>query len=175
MRLQLDDNQNSGTIQRVVLLALIIVIAVAITLLLLADRSHPTVNKSVARTGCVTQQFTIGDSGSCVGTIQTLVNFMETDGLTECPFPGGSRLTATNSYDAATQKQVQIVQGWENCYNKQEGSSLRIDANGIVATSTWSELCTYAYHYPMQAGARVSPYRQAAMTAGKNAGCGELF
>jgi hypothetical protein len=119
----------------------------------------------------VARQFAPGSSGACVSDIQTMVNFMETDGLTECPFTGAKTLAITGMYDTTTQYQVKTVQTWNNCYNKQEGSSSVIAANGIVGTSTWSELCTYAYQYQKQVAESTSPYLKASVAAGKNAGC----
>jgi hypothetical protein len=104
-----------------------------------------------------------------------MVDYMQTGGLTECTFNGGNLLTIDGTFDAATKSQVQVVEKWENCYNKQEGSSVTIDTSGIVNTAAWSELCTYAYHYPLQSNSTVSSYRQKSLAAGKDAGCSELF
>jgi hypothetical protein len=96
---------------------------------------------------------------------------METDGLNQCPFTGSSILSINGSYDTNTQDQVKVVQTWLNCYNKQEGQPIVDTANGIVGTSTWSGLCTYAYQYPSQANQSSSQYLKASIAAGKNAGC----
>jgi peptidoglycan hydrolase-like protein with peptidoglycan-binding domain len=120
---------------------------------------------------CTSKQFTLGSSGNCVDDIQTMVNFMETDGLTQCPFTGSSTLSVNGSYDTNTQSQVKVVQSWLNCYNQQEGEAGTSSVNGVVGTSTWSGLCTYAFQYPSQANQSTSPYLKLSIAAGKNAGC----
>jgi hypothetical protein len=100
-----------------------------------------------------------------------MVNFVETDDLTQCPFVGAQILQSSGIYDAATASQVKVIQNWFNCYNRQEGDKSTISANGNVGESTWSELCTYAYQFPKGSGSSVSPYLKASIIAGKNAGC----
>jgi hypothetical protein len=151
---------------------LIIICAVAI---FFKNHAHNQPTSTTHYSGCVAQQLTVGSNGSCVNDVQTMIDFMESDGLTECRFTGGALLPINGTYDSATAAQVQVIEKWENCYNKQEGSDVTIGTSGTVTTSTWSEVCTYAYHYPAQASSGPSSYRAASLTAGKNAGCAELF
>lgn len=157
----------------IAVLVVILVIGI-VGFLLIHKKPHPAAMSTV-KTGCVSQQYTVGSSGSCVSDIQNLVNFIETNGLTECVFNGGQRLTVSGTYDTTTQTQVAVLQEWENCYNHQEGSPVTIGTSGNVNTATWSELCTYGYEYPSKSGSTISPYRQAGLAAGKAAGCAELF
>jgi len=100
-----------------------------------------------------------------------MINFMETDDLTQCPFKGAATLGMNGVYNAATAQQVTVVQNWFNCYNRQEGEQATVAVDGKVAEPTWIDLCTYAYQYPQNAGTSVSPYLKASLAAGKNAGC----
>jgi hypothetical protein len=153
-------------------LAIVIIFALIIggAFSLLHHSSKSTATQIVA-SGCIAKQFSVGSSGNCVSDVQNMVNFMETDNYNQCPFSGMAKLTISGVYDAATQTQVKVVQSWENCYNKQEDSTTRIVASGNVGTSTWSELCTYAYQYPKQSNSSTSPYFKASIAAGKDAGC----
>ncbi len=153
-------------------LVVIIICAVAI---FIVNRTPSQATTTTHYSGCVAQQLEAGSSGACVSDVQTMVDFMESDGLTECKFTGSAELPINGTYNAATKTQVQVVEQWENCYNKQEGSTVTIGTSGNVTTATWSELCTYAYHYPAQTSSSLSSYRQASLAAGKNAGCPELF
>lgn len=131
---------------------------------------HP--KKVAKRTGCIAQQLSSESSGMCVRDVQTMVDYIETAGLSECPFTNGKPLDIDGIYDRTTEQQVESVQAWMNCYNKQEGSTnASIPTNGIVNSLLWSQLCTYAYRFPLQSSSNTSPYRQAAITAGKNADC----
>lgn len=136
-----------------------------------ASTSARTTSGAVAGSGCVARQFTVGSTGNCVSDIQTMVNYIETAGLIECPFPGAAQNPASGTYDAATQTQVKIVQSWVNCYNKEEGVTTAINADGNVGASTWPELCTYGYKFPALAKQSTSPYFQQTLAAGKDAGC----
>jgi hypothetical protein len=101
-----------------------------------------------------------------------MVDFMETNtNYNQCPFTGKASLSVNGMYDSDTQTQVEVVQNWENCYNKQEGSGIRVNANGNVGNGTWSEVCTYAYQYPKQSNSSTSAYFKASIAAGKDAGC----
>jgi hypothetical protein len=155
----------------------IILILVIGTILFIMNKNHSSTTPTpIAHySGCIAEQLNVGTTGSCVGDAQTMVDYMQTGGLTECPFSGGSLLPITGNFDETTKAQVQVVEKWENCYNKQEGSSVTISTSGIINTTAWSELCTYAYHYPLQSNSTVSSYRQKSLVAGKDAGCNEFF
>lgn len=168
-------SQFSRRLKYVLILVLILIVALTGTYLLHQNRQQSAKNQVSIRTGCIAQTFNVGASGSCVRDIQTMVNFIETDGMTECPFIGSQQLTLNGNYDNLTKNQIQVIQQWENCYNKQEGSTLIVNDNGIVSTPTWSELCTYAYLYPSRSGSSVSSYRQASLAAGKDANCSQLL
>lgn len=148
---------------------LVAVVILAAVLVFTRQAAAPT--KPAGGDSCTAKQFAPGSSGNCVSDIQTMINFMETDGLTQCPFTGSSSLSVSGSYDASTQNQVKVVQSWLNCYNRQEGESGSVSVNGVVGSATWSGLCTYAFQYPSQANQSVSPYLKLSIAAGKNAGC----
>jgi hypothetical protein len=154
----------------VLVMATIIVAVIVGAFLLLGSHGSASKNQTVA-SGCASHQFTVGSSGSCVKDIQTLVNFIETDGLTMCPFTGSQALPINGSFSVSTQNQVAVVQTWANCYNRQEGTPTTISTDGVVDSSTWSDLCTYGYQYPKQSNSGISPFLKASITAGKNAGC----
>jgi hypothetical protein len=135
---------------------------------------HKQKTPSISNNLCIGQQLSVGSKGTCVSDVQTMVNFMETDNLTQCPFPGNSRLGETGTYDATTQAQVKVIQTWINCYDDQEGQSAGITPNGIVTTNTWSVLCSYAYRFPKQSASTTSPYASQSSAAGANAGCDKL-
>jgi hypothetical protein len=120
---------------------------------------------------CVGQQFTDGSSGHCVRDIQTLVNYMEHSGLTECPFSGGATLSVTGAFNSATAAQVKSVQQWSSCYAHQEGFTSNVHATGTIDRTTWGELCTYGYTDPLHTSATGA---KDSIAAGKDAGCAEL-
>jgi hypothetical protein len=151
--------------------AVVLIVVVAVGVFIFFGRKSVTPSKQVGSNSCIAKQFALGSSGNCVSDIQTMINFMETDGLTQCPFTGSSTLSVSQSYDVSTENQVKVVQSWLNCYNQQEGESGSSAANGTVGPSTWSELCTYAFQYPSQATQSTSPYLKSSIAAGKNAGC----
>jgi hypothetical protein len=158
------------------IISLLVVVTIMVIIGFLLTHKKSTIPAvSMTRSGCVSEQFIVGSSGTCVSDIQNLVNFIETDGLTECTFVGGQRLSINGTYDTTTQAQITVVQKWENCYNHQEGSPITITTSGNINTATWSELCTYGYEYPSKSGSDISPYRQAGLAAGKAAGCAQLF
>ncbi len=103
-----------------------------------------------------------------------MVNFLETDALSECPFTNAQRVTENGTFDGETTQQVKSVQSWLNCYNKQEGATAPLTANGVVAPATWSQVCNYAYRFPKQSRSNTSPYAADSITAGKAAGCDSL-
>jgi hypothetical protein len=150
---------------------IVVIVIIAVGALLFA--THHSSNKvtPLASSGCASEVFSVGSSGNCVQDIQTMVDYMETDDLTECPFTGGQVLPVDGSFDASTKQQVQVVQTWQNCYNKQEDLPAAQIVNGSVGTQTWSELCTFSYTYPKQAASSPSAYFKSTVTAGKNAGC----
>ena len=120
---------------------------------------------------CVGKTFASGSSGSCVRDVQTLINYMENSGLTQCPFEGGAPLTVSGSFDAATAAQVKSVQGWAACYATQEGFTTNVQQTGTVEKTTWGELCTYGYTNPSRSGAIGAA---TSIAAGKDAGCAQL-
>ena len=150
---------------------IIVVIVAAIVSAYLYAHSQKTITTSTQLTGCRAETLTIGSSGNCVKDIQTMTDYMQTAGLTECPFDGGRILPVNGTYDATTATQVKVVQNWADCYYKQEGMNLSITTSGNVDNSTWLELCNFAYDSPKQSGAAVSSYTQASITAGKDAHC----
>ena len=149
-------------------LVIILIITVMLVVFTKPKKVSPAVTKSTA---CAGQNYVAGSTGPCVSDIQTMVNFIETDGLNECSFKGNQLLTINGNFDQPTVDQVKVVQNWLNCYNKQEGAPGYINPNGMVGSSTWSGLCTYAYYYPKQAGQSNSSYFKATLAAGKTAGC----
>jgi hypothetical protein len=153
---------------------ILVVLAIGVVYNIIHKKSASTSPKSSLSskaTGCVSQQFNVGSSGHCVNDIQTMVNYIETAGLIQCPFPGAAQQPATGTYDATTQTQVKVVQSWFNCYNKEEGVTTMIDVDGMVGPSTWPELCMYGYKFPALAKQNPSPYFQQTLAAGKDAGC----
>lgn len=148
----------------------ILILAVGVTIIiLLTKRTSPL--QLTSGNSCKNQQLSVGSLGSCVSDLQTMVDFMETDGLNQCPFTGSSVLATDGSYDASTEEQVKVVQTWFDCYSEQEGLPATVIANGTTTTSTWSELCIYAYSYPSKSGSSPSSYLKSSIAAGKNAGC----
>jgi hypothetical protein len=120
---------------------------------------------------CAGQSFASGSTGTCVTDIQTLVNYMEHSGLTECPFTGGALLDVNGTYDTATTTQIRSVQEWSNCYAKQEGFTSNVKITGTVDKATWGELCTYGYTDPLHTSATSATNT---IATGKDAGCAEL-
>jgi hypothetical protein len=164
----------SGGYIQIVLIVLAVVV-VGVIILVFLSRNHGTAKPSssvAALNGkCVGQTFTIGSNGHCVSDIQTLTNYMEHSGLTECPFTGGALLTVSGAYDTATSSQVRSVQTWSSCYAKQEGFTSNVVATGSVDKATWGELCAYGYTDPLHTSASGA---SAAIAAGKDAGCAAL-
>jgi hypothetical protein len=159
----------------VIVLLTVVLISGAISAVVLSHHKQVAATTlSQSQTNCLARQFSSGSSGTCVSDIQTMVNFMESDGLTQCPFTGGAVLQATAGYDTATARQVTVVQNWLTCFNKQEGINTPSLVPGVVTPATWSELCTYAYMYPLQNSSSTSSYRAASLTAGKDAGCAAM-
>ncbi len=153
-------------------LLIAIIVAVGVVFNLVHKRSaNLAPQTAVSGTGCVTKQLAIGSTGSCVSDVQTMVNYMETAGLIQCPFPGASQIPINGTFDTATQAQVKVVQSWVNCYNKEEGVTKVIVADGTVGPTTWPEICTYAYKFPKLAGQNPSQFYKQAVAAGEDAGC----
>lgn len=156
----------------IALAAVIIVVAIIALILVTMHRDAATTDTPTANlSGCVSKTFGSDSSGHCVSDIQTLVNYMEHSGLTECPFTGGAQLSVSSVYDNATVLQVQSVQGWAGCYAKQEGFTSNIQQTGTVDKTTWSELCTYGFTNPSHNGTAGAA---GAIAAGKDAGCAQL-
>jgi hypothetical protein len=156
------------------LIIAIVFIVVGASAFMLLDHKHTDTVKAqntLLSSYCVGQSYTTGSSGHCVDDIQTLVNYMEHSGLTECPFDGGATLTVNSSYDGDTTTQVKSVQGWSECYAKQEGFTSNVKQTGTVDKVTWGLLCTYGYTDPLHTTASGA---SEAIAAGKDAGCGEL-
>lgn len=120
---------------------------------------------------CIGQNFSTGSSGNCVSDIQTLTNYMEHSGLTECTFDGGATLTVSGNYDQTTADQVKTVQKWSQCYATQEGFKSNVNQTGSVDRPTWGELCTFGYTDPSQSKAADAA---ASIAAGNDAGCAQL-
>ena len=166
--------QRSGGYIQIVLIALAVIVIGAVLLVFLS-RNHsaakPSSSASTLSGQCVGQTFTSGSGGHCVSDIQTLVNYMEHSGLTECPFTGGATLVVSGSYDTATASQIRSVQGWSDCYAKQEGFTSNVIVTGNVDKATWGELCAYSYADPLHTSASGA---SAAIAAGKDADCAAL-
>jgi hypothetical protein len=166
--------QRSGGYIQIVLIVLAVIVIGAVILVFL-NHNHsaakPSSSASTLSSHCVGQTFTPGSSGHCVSDIQTLVNYMEHSGLTECPFTGSATLAVSGSYDAATASQIRSVQGWSDCYAKQEGFTSNVKVTGNVDTVTWGELCAYGYTDPLHTSASGA---SATITAGKDADCAAL-
>ena len=152
-----------------------ILVIIAAALVILAGRHKSSqIGPVTAGTKCLSRQFAVGSSGDCVRDIQTMVNFMETDGLTQCPFPGAASLPVDGHYDTQTAAQVTVVQKWLTCFDKEEGITPPQFTAGTVTDTTWSELCTYAYAYPSRNNDTRSPYHSQTLVAGRDAGCADL-
>jgi hypothetical protein len=126
---------------------------------------------TVVLTGCRAQSFSIGSSGPCVKDIQTMTDYMETAGLTECPFNKGKVIPVNGIYNSVTVTQVKAVQTWANCYYSQEGMNSSVSTNGKVDNGTWIELCDYAYSSPKESGNALSSLTSASIAAGVDAQC----
>jgi hypothetical protein len=164
---------NDGFVGIILLLVVVVVLTGGIYLALARHKSaKPAVAQSAnLHSYCVGQPLTTSASGHCVSDVQTMVNYMEHSGLTECPFMGGATLVVSGTYDATTSAQVQSVQAWSQCYAKQEGFSSNVKQTGNVDKSTWGELCTYSYTDPLHTSATDA---NTAISAGKDAGCAQL-
>jgi hypothetical protein len=149
----------------------VFLIAVAISFFFF-HRTHK-VEKSIAKlTGyCVGADLTSGSSGHCVSDVQTIINYMEHSGLTQCEFVGGANLTINGNYDTTTSAQVKSVQDWADCYATQEGFTSNVKDTGVVDRPTWGELCTYGYTDPIHSSASGAG---GTIAAGKDAGCAQL-
>lgn len=161
--------KNSRKITQFVIGLLIFGVIVLVGGLAAKHFSSPT--KKLPNNACINQPLRPSSGGNCVSDAQTMVDFMESDGLNQCPFIGANPLAINGSFDANTAQQVKVVQTWLNCYNHQEGQTATIPVNGDITSPTWSSLCTYAYQYPSQSNQSSSPYLKQSIAAGKNAGC----
>jgi hypothetical protein len=166
--------KTAGGYIRIALLGIAIVV-IAVVALILIHHKHDTSASSKQATNlqsyCVGQTFANGSSGHCVSDIQTIINYMEHSGLTQCPFVNGAKITVDSTYDADTITQVNAVQRWASCYAKQEGFTSNVPQNGTVGKATWGELCTYGYTDPMRSEATKTG---TTIAAGKDAGCERL-
>lgn len=150
--------------------AIALVVVAIVVMIVVAFRKNP--KQPTAQAGsCTSRQFSFGSSGTCVSDIQTMIDFMESGGFTQCPFTGGSKLAIDGAYDSTTQAQVKVVQTWMNCYNKQEGVASSLTVDGSVDVPTWTDLCNFSYEFPKNSSNNTSPYSSASITAGKDAGC----
>jgi hypothetical protein len=152
------------------IIILILIVAIVI-LTLVYFHGHSPNTETASGNSCVDKQFSLGSTGNCVNDIQTMLDFIETDGLTQCSFVGGKTINIDGSYSATTEDQIKVIQTWLNCYNHQEGQSGALAVNGIVNKSTWTDLCSYGYQFPSQADQSVSPFLKLTLQAGSNAGC----
>ena len=155
----------AGTTAIVIVGLIVLLVSHGRSLMNMTQQPAGSASKSV---GCVTEQFSAGKTGHCVSDIQTLVNYMEHSGLTECPFTNGSSHVVNGSYDSSTSRQVRSVQQWSDCYAKQEGFTSDVSQTGTVDKATWGELCTYGYTDPMHTSTKGASTVEA---AGKDAGC----
>ncbi|HUD10145.1 MAG TPA: hypothetical protein VMR28_00555 [Candidatus Saccharimonadales bacterium] len=155
------------------ILGLIVVIAVLLVIFVSLEKAHKTQPMAVDKSACTAQQFSVGSSGVCVKDIQTMANFIQTDGLTVCSLQGGHTLSISGQYDTATQNQVKLIQNWAQCYTHEEGSKATIPTNGIVAVNAWPVFCDYAYQFATHNPNSASPYTKATQQAGMNAGCSQ--
>ncbi|HUB93235.1 MAG TPA: hypothetical protein VMB52_01915 [Verrucomicrobiae bacterium] len=164
---------SGGYAQIILLVAAVVLIALAVFLFL--DHSHntkkPTTQTVNLSNYCVGRSFSAGSTGHCVADVQTIINYMEDSGLTQCPFENGAQLTVSSAYDAATVVQVKSVQTWASCYAKQEGFTTNVQQTGTIDNVTWGELCTYGYTNPSHNGASNASL---SIAAGKDAGCAQL-
>lgn len=168
-------SQRSRGNKWMLLAAGIAALVVVVATLLLFFHKH-TVMKTAAHTAamgkyCVGQNLSIGSSGHCVSDIQTLVNFMERGGLTECKFDGSATLAVNGTFDEATKTQIMSIQNWADCYATQEGFKSNVKQTGSVDQSTWGELCTFGYSDPMQSD---TANAAASIAAGTDAACPRL-
>ena len=149
-----------------------VVIVAAASSFFYLNRNHK-VAKSVAKLNgyCVGESLNSTSSGHCVSDAQTIINYMEHSGLTQCEFVGGAELTVSGTYDSATSTQVKSVQDWANCYARQEGFTSIVKETGDVDRPTWGELCTYGYTDPLHSSASGAT---GTIAAGKDAGCAQL-
>jgi hypothetical protein len=149
----------------------VLLIAAAISFFFL-HRTHK-VQKSIAKLNgyCVGTTLNSSSSGHCVSDAQTIINYMENSGLTQCEFVNSAKLTVDGTYDTATATQVKSIQTWANCYAAQEGFTSNVKETGSVDRPTWGELCTYGYTDPMHSAASGAGD---AIAAGKDAGCTQL-
>jgi hypothetical protein len=161
---------NRNVLIIIIMIAGLLLFAVFI-ILFLESHTKSAVIQATAQNSCINHTYANGSSGECVSDIQTMVNFLETDNLNECTFTGAKTLNINGNFDATTESQVKVVQSWLSCYNKQEGAPNNTTVSGTVDSGTWSDICTYAYLYPKQAGQSSSPFYKQAIIAGKNAGC----
>lgn len=157
-----------GALSPVGIIVAAVVVLAAIDGYLLA---RPHAQRQSTTASCLSEQLRAGSTGNCVKDAQTMVDFVETDSLNECPFAGGKTIQPSGTYDAATAAQIKVVQTWLNCYNKQEGGNDMLPTDGVISHATWAALCTYGYQYPHQSQTGSSPYFRQTIAAGKNAGC----
>jgi hypothetical protein len=157
--------------QRSIIVFLLILVVAAFGGFYLYAHKQDSTTTSAALSGCRAETIGLGASSNCVKDIQTMTDYMETSGLTECQFTGGHVVPITGTYDAATEAQVKVVQNWANCYYEQEGINQSVTTSGSVDNGTWTELCNYAYNSPKQSGENVSSYTKASIAAGENAHC----
>jgi hypothetical protein len=168
--------RNSDGYVQILFIGIVVVVLIGLIALLVShDRSTSATNQTNSSasisSGCVSKQFSTGSTGHCVSDIQTLVNYTEHSGLTECPFSNGATLIVNGSYDSLTSTQVRSIQQWSDCYAEQEGFTSDVMQTGTVDKATWGELCTYGYTDPLHTSAKGATTVEA---AGKDAGCQSL-
>lgn len=175
MQSPLQPSSSTGSARTLGVLGALLLICLAGFAIFYLSVLHRNSTTVITPRGCTSTNLSQGSSGICVKDAQTMVDFIETDGLNECVFTNGMPLAVDGSYNAATAQQVKSVQTWVNCYNHQEGITQTVPTNGTIDKTTWVALCTYGYQYPTQNSASSSPYTKAATTAGNNADCKSLF
>jgi len=165
-------NKLGLSVKAFAIVAALVIVGVGAFLLL--DHKHTEkvkANNTILSNYCVGQTLSVGSSGHCVDDVQTLVNYMEHSGLTECTFDNGATIAVDGTFASSTATQVKSAQEWSECYAKQEGFTSNVKTTDNVDKSTWGLLCTYGYSDPLHTTAAGAA---TAIAAGKDAGCGEL-
>jgi hypothetical protein len=157
-----------------VLLALLVILIIGTVFVSVNHNKRTPKQVTMDSKTCIAKQIDSSSTGNCVSDVQTMIDFMETDKLTECPFNGAIPTPINGLYDSATQAQVKTVQTWINCYNKEEGSTTPINVTGVVSPATWHVLCSYGYKFPKQSASNTSLYAKQTLSAGADAGCDRM-
>ena len=155
-----------------IIMLIIAVLLLGLIAFTLLNRNHTAAKAATNLTGyCVGSSLTTNSSGHCVSDIQTMINYMEHSGLTQCPFEHSAVLAINGTYDSTMAAQVTSIQHWATCYASQEGFTSNIKETGVVDRATWGELCAYGYTDPIRSS---TVGATASIAAGKDAGCAQL-